>query len=248
MLSRAPRSGTFPAGFIAPCLPTFAPQPPSGALWVHEIKHDGFRVMARKEGTRVRLYSRPGNDLTHRFPLIVGALGVLGLPFPYEPQQVTLLNLLTIGIPAFVITLSRERSTAATKSRFVQEVGWFALRTGVVIGLAGLGMVLISRRVLGEDEKLQRTLLLSTLILLGITALLRVLTDGEARPLVGDTKFRWLAVGALPVYLAAMYLSWPAYFFELVPLGLAEWGLVLAVAVPGFLLCKLTDRLRLKME
>jgi cation-transporting ATPase E len=179
--------------------------------------------------------------------LIGGGLSFFGF-FPYLPQQVTLLNLLTIGIPAFVITLSRERSTAATKSRFVQEVGWFALRTGVVIGLAGLGMVLISRRVLGEDEKLQRTLLLSTLILLGITALLRVLTDGEARPLVGDTKFRWLAVGALPVYLAAMYLSWPAYFFELVPLGLAEWGLVLAVAVPGFLLCKLTDRLRLKME
>ena len=43
-----------------PCLPTSAHQPPSGAQWVHEIKHDGFRVVARKEGTRVRLYSRPG--------------------------------------------------------------------------------------------------------------------------------------------------------------------------------------------
>jgi ATP-dependent DNA ligase len=41
---------------------------------VHEIKHDGFRVIARKEGPRVRLYSRPGNDLTRRFPLIVEAL------------------------------------------------------------------------------------------------------------------------------------------------------------------------------
>jgi bifunctional non-homologous end joining protein LigD len=40
-------------------------------LWLHEIKHDGFRVIARKDGKRVRLYSRPGNDLTYRFPLIV---------------------------------------------------------------------------------------------------------------------------------------------------------------------------------
>jgi bifunctional non-homologous end joining protein LigD len=63
-----------PAGFIAPCLPTKATALPSGALWVHEIKHDGFRVIARKDGPRVRLYSRPGNDLTHRFPLIVEAL------------------------------------------------------------------------------------------------------------------------------------------------------------------------------
>jgi len=60
------RSRTLPAGFIAPCLPTSAIQPPSGALWLHEIKHDGFRVIARKEGNRVRLYSRPGNDLTRR--------------------------------------------------------------------------------------------------------------------------------------------------------------------------------------
>ena len=62
------------AGFIAPCLPTKAPQPPSGEAWLHEIKHDGFRVIARKNGNRVRLYSRPGNDLTHRFPLILETL------------------------------------------------------------------------------------------------------------------------------------------------------------------------------
>ena len=68
---------TLPAGFISPCLPINAPQPPSGAEWLREIKHDGFRVIARKEGKRVRLYSRPGNDLTYRFPLIVEALAKL---------------------------------------------------------------------------------------------------------------------------------------------------------------------------
>jgi ATP-dependent DNA ligase len=71
------RSHALPAGFIAPCLPTSAPQPPSGELWLHEIKHDGFRVIARKRGTRVKLYSRAGNDLSHRFPLIVDALAAL---------------------------------------------------------------------------------------------------------------------------------------------------------------------------
>ena len=64
-------------GFIPPCLPTKAQQPPAGEAWLHEIKHDGFRVIARKDGPRVRLYSRPGNDLTQRFPLIVEALARL---------------------------------------------------------------------------------------------------------------------------------------------------------------------------
>src|SRR4030088_2695299 len=70
-------SRPLPAGFIPPCLPTKAQRPPSGALWLHEIKHDGFRIIARKDGERVRLFSRPGNDLTHRFPLIVEALARL---------------------------------------------------------------------------------------------------------------------------------------------------------------------------
>jgi bifunctional non-homologous end joining protein LigD len=50
---------------------------PSGGQWLHEIKHDGFRVIARKNGAQVRLYSRPGNNLTYRFPLIVETLSRL---------------------------------------------------------------------------------------------------------------------------------------------------------------------------
>jgi bifunctional non-homologous end joining protein LigD len=73
-MSLRPRA--LPAGFIAPCLPSKAPTP-SGAEWLHEIKHDGFRVIARKNGDRVKLYSRPGNALTDRFPLIVEALAHL---------------------------------------------------------------------------------------------------------------------------------------------------------------------------
>src|SRR6476646_7043304 len=52
---------TIPAGFVAPCLPTKTDKLPSGSQWLHEIKHDGFRIIARKDGDRVRLYSRPGN-------------------------------------------------------------------------------------------------------------------------------------------------------------------------------------------
>jgi len=68
---------TLPAGFIAPCLPTKTDKLPSGSQWLHEIKHDGFRIIARKTGAKVKLYSRPGNDLSRRFPLIVETLARL---------------------------------------------------------------------------------------------------------------------------------------------------------------------------
>ena len=71
------RMRALPAGFIAPCLPTKTDKLPPGSQWLHEIKHDGFRIIARKDGERVRLYSRPGNDFTHRFPLIVETLAGL---------------------------------------------------------------------------------------------------------------------------------------------------------------------------
>jgi hypothetical protein len=45
---------TLPAGFIAPCLPTKIDKLPSGSQWLHEIKHDGFRIIARKNGAIAR--------------------------------------------------------------------------------------------------------------------------------------------------------------------------------------------------
>ena len=35
-------------GFVALCLPSSADRPPKGAGWIHEIKHDGFRMMVRR--------------------------------------------------------------------------------------------------------------------------------------------------------------------------------------------------------
>ena len=72
--ARPARSRRSPPGFIAPCIPTLAKVAPSGPHWVHEIKHDGYRIIARKDGERVRLWSRHGLSWTAAFPLIVEAL------------------------------------------------------------------------------------------------------------------------------------------------------------------------------
>jgi bifunctional non-homologous end joining protein LigD len=59
-----------PTGFIAPCIPTRAVKPPAGPGWVHEIKHDGYRLQVRREGDTVRLFTRRGYDWTQRYPAI----------------------------------------------------------------------------------------------------------------------------------------------------------------------------------
>jgi bifunctional non-homologous end joining protein LigD len=66
-----------PAAFIEPCLPRPAKQPPEGRGWIHEIKHDGFRIMARRADGRVQLLTRKGTNFANRFPQIVAAVTVL---------------------------------------------------------------------------------------------------------------------------------------------------------------------------
>jgi bifunctional non-homologous end joining protein LigD len=56
-----------PSGFIEPCLPLKAVRPPSGPLWVHEIRHDGYRLMVRRDGAR-SCFTRNGLDWVDRFP------------------------------------------------------------------------------------------------------------------------------------------------------------------------------------
>src|SRR5215510_11463049 len=62
-----------PSGFVPPCLPTTAKTPPTGGAWLHEIKHDGFRMLVRRDAAGVRLFTRNGHDWTDRFPLIARA-------------------------------------------------------------------------------------------------------------------------------------------------------------------------------
>jgi bifunctional non-homologous end joining protein LigD len=60
-----------------PSLPRPAKKPPAGPGWIHEIKHDGFRILAERKGSAVALHTRKGFDLATRFPLVAEALAKL---------------------------------------------------------------------------------------------------------------------------------------------------------------------------
>ena len=62
-----------PKILFEPCIPTRGTQVPAGHEWLHEIKHDGYRLIIQREGKRVRLFTRNGHDWTDRYPLIVEA-------------------------------------------------------------------------------------------------------------------------------------------------------------------------------
>src|SRR6476620_7518369 len=76
-VSRPIRSRSKPPGFILLCQPALAVRPPSGQGWQHEIKFDGYRVIARKDGEQVRLWARTTSDYSKAFTRIRDAVAAL---------------------------------------------------------------------------------------------------------------------------------------------------------------------------
>jgi bifunctional non-homologous end joining protein LigD len=64
--------GVRPNGFVDPASPL-----PSGPGWVHEIKHDGYRLQVRRDGDRVHLFTRRGFDWSKRYPAIARTAAAL---------------------------------------------------------------------------------------------------------------------------------------------------------------------------
>ena len=62
---------------IAIAQPTVARQPPTGAGWLHEIKLDGYRLLAQRHGIGGRLLTRNGHDWSERYPAVLKPLMAL---------------------------------------------------------------------------------------------------------------------------------------------------------------------------
>jgi bifunctional non-homologous end joining protein LigD len=110
------RSAFRPSGFIEPCRPSKATRPPSGPFWIHEIKHDGFRLMVCREGSRERLFTRGGYDWADRFPAIVEAASRLkASSFLIDGEAVVCRN---DGVSDFDALRSRRRDNDVTLIAF----------------------------------------------------------------------------------------------------------------------------------
>ena len=112
-----------PSGFIEPCRPSKATRPPSGPQWVHEIKHDGFRLMVRREGSRIRCFTKGGYDWADRFPAIVeAAKGLKAQSFLIDGEAVVCRD---DGLSDF----NAGPGGAETTSGWFSTDGWMSERT-----------------------------------------------------------------------------------------------------------------------
>ena len=94
-----------PPGFIRPCKPVLSLKVPIGQQWIHELKHDGFRIVAHKNGDAVRLWSRNGRDWSDEFVAFTAA--VMALPVTRIVLDGEAVAHCPKGLPDFHALLSR---------------------------------------------------------------------------------------------------------------------------------------------
>lgn len=77
---------------VYPQLATLVDKPPRGDAWLHEIKFDGYRLIAIKTSQKTLLYTRAGNDWTHYFPAIAHAIDALPVAQAIFDGEVVMLD------------------------------------------------------------------------------------------------------------------------------------------------------------
>jgi hypothetical protein len=102
---------------IHPALPGVAPPTarPSGSNWIHEIKHDGYRLMARRDPVGIRLITRRKKRLDDHFPLVVEAVNRLKVRSCLIDGEVVCCD--AQGVTAFHLLRSGEGGVEAQRAR-----------------------------------------------------------------------------------------------------------------------------------
>jgi bifunctional non-homologous end joining protein LigD len=139
MLMRSPpaRDRRQPPGFIRPCKPVPSLKVPTGPGWIHELKHDGFRIVAHKDGDEVRLWSRNGRNWTAE--MVATTAAVLALPAARIVLDGEAVAHCPKGLPDFNALLRRSGCASACFYAFdILQVGNEDLR----------GLALVERRAL----------------------------------------------------------------------------------------------------
>ena len=149
MLWRTPAAKRQPLGFIEPCIPTRVSKPPVGSQWSHEIKHDGYRLIVRKDGDRVRLFTRRGFDWTDRYPLITKAAAKLRMSSVTLDGEADLRGthgtmLLDAGVPVHVVAARLGQDPAVL-------LRTYAKRTKKADTSAAAVISAMSRGILGQS-------------------------------------------------------------------------------------------------
>jgi cation-transporting ATPase E len=178
----------------------------------------------------------------------------LDLFFPFNPQQITLFNFITITIPSTYIILFAKKGSEMERN-YLKEILKYSVTSGFIIAVVALGIGLFSMLYLRAGESLYQTYIVSTICIMGIFNFIYIYTwPAKAGDLL-DLKANLTGAISLALLPVAMYaFDFVNDFFVLKKLGAMEWLTVMIFAAIGmlgtYLVCRfdLVSRLYMTSE
>lgn len=109
---------------LAPQLPTLSAAAPLGDAWLWEIKFDGYRLLARVDGSKVQLITRGGHDWSAKMPTLVQAVQDLGLGSAWLDGEIVVIG--ADGLPDFhALQNAIDTSRSANIEYFLFDLPYF---------------------------------------------------------------------------------------------------------------------------
>ncbi|HWH15017.1 MAG TPA: HAD-IC family P-type ATPase [Miltoncostaeaceae bacterium] len=146
---------------------------------------------------------------------LILTIGLSPTAYPFLPRHLTLISLLTVGIPAFVLALVRSEGPWRS-DHFLRDVARFSVPAGVAAGLGVVTAFLVALNVMELGLEAARTTAVTTLIVIGLHLVL--LLEGDSG---GPSRLRWtlaLCGSLLLGYFTVLAIpGWRDFFLLQVP-------------------------------
>ncbi|MCZ8520211.1 MULTISPECIES: calcium-translocating P-type ATPase, SERCA-type [Paenibacillus] len=172
-----------------------------------------------------------------------------GLPLPLVPIQILWVNLVTDGLPAMALgvdqaekDLMQHKPRPAKENIFARRLGWKIVSRGILIGVCTLAAFYIALKQGGDSANALVKAQTVAFVTLVMAQLIHVFDCRSSRSIFHRNPLQnvWLVLAVLSSLLLmfpVLYVEQLQPIFKTVPLGLADWGLVLGFAgIPTFLM------------
>ncbi|SDD98757.1 Ca2+-transporting ATPase [Paenibacillus sp. UNCCL117] len=172
-----------------------------------------------------------------------------GLPLPLVPIQILWVNLVTDGLPAMALgvdqaekDLMTQKPRSARENIFARRLGWKIVSRGILIGLCTLAAFYIALTAASDSPQAlmkAQTVAFATLVM---AQLIHVFDCRSSRSIFHRNPLQniWLVLAvasSLLLMIPVLYVDALQPIFKTVPLGVADWALVLLFAgIPTFLM------------
>lgn len=169
----------------------------------------------------------------------------LSLTFPFIPQQVTMINFISITLPTlFILLFSKKES--AMETDYIKNIAVYSISAGITTALIGLGISIYSIFLSPVGPELTRTFIVFCLISMGVFNFIYIFTSPACLKDLLNFKAILSGLAFLSLFPLAIY-AFPHVrdFFNLAYLRLEHWLFLIPIALLGFILFYLISRYNL---